>query len=107
MFTLLSKFRRRDHFLCIEVGRYMNIPKVQRLCNKCKVLDDENNFCFYFDINMSLRPNLLAHLKDKMPSFQDLVPYIKLVCILIASPLNLFVTLESLTVCRSEEDRPM
>ena len=45
---LLSKFRLSDHFLGIELGRYRNIPRAQRLCKKCGVLDDEFHFLFAF-----------------------------------------------------------
>ncbi len=43
---LISKFRLSDHSLGIEVGRYTRIPREQRLCKKCHVLDDEKHFFF-------------------------------------------------------------
>ena len=44
---LLTKFRTSDHPLEIELGRYKKIPRHQRLCKTCKVLDDEIHFFFY------------------------------------------------------------
>jgi hypothetical protein len=41
---LLTKFRTSDHPLEIELGRYKQIPRHQRLCKTCKVLDDEIHF---------------------------------------------------------------
>ena len=36
---ILTKFRTSDHCLQIETGRYKNIPRQQRLCNICKVVE--------------------------------------------------------------------
>jgi hypothetical protein len=41
---LLAKFRTSDHPLEIELGRYKKIPRHQRLCKTCKVLDEEIHF---------------------------------------------------------------
>ena len=41
---LLTKFRLSDHTLEVEFGRYKNIPRNQRLCKTCKVLEDEVHF---------------------------------------------------------------
>ena len=41
---LLTKFRISDHSLKIEIGRYRNIPKEQRLCDNCKVIDNDHHF---------------------------------------------------------------
>ena len=38
------KFCTSDHCLQIETGRYKNIPCQQRLCNICKVVEDECHF---------------------------------------------------------------
>ena len=38
------KFCTSDHCLQIETGRYKNIPRQKRLCNICKVVEDECHF---------------------------------------------------------------
>ena len=42
---ILTKFRISDHKLKIEIGRYKKVPREQRMCKACKVLDDEKHFC--------------------------------------------------------------
>jgi hypothetical protein len=37
---LITKFRTSDHCLQIETGRYNNIPRQQRLCITCNILED-------------------------------------------------------------------
>jgi hypothetical protein len=41
---ILTKFRISDHKLEIEIGRYKKVPREQRICKACKVLDDEKHF---------------------------------------------------------------
>ena len=41
---ILTKFRISDHNLEIEIGRYKKVPRKQRICKACKVLDDEKHF---------------------------------------------------------------
>jgi hypothetical protein len=41
---ILTKFRLSDHKLEIEIGRYKKVPREQRICKACKVLDDEKHF---------------------------------------------------------------
>lgn len=41
---LLSKLRTSTHSLKIETGRHNNIPRENRLCNKCNVIEDEIHF---------------------------------------------------------------
>ena len=48
---LLIKFRTSDHPLEIDLGRYKKIPRHQRLCKTCKVLDDEIHFFLQCQIN--------------------------------------------------------
>ena len=47
---LITKFRISDHSL-IEKGRYFKIPREERLCHKCKILEDEKQFLLYCDYN--------------------------------------------------------
>ena len=60
---LLTKFRTSDHPLEIELGRYKKIPKHQRLCKTCKVLDDEIHFFLQCQINNNLRNVLINNIK--------------------------------------------
>jgi hypothetical protein len=41
---IVTKFRISDHKLEIEIGQYKKVPKEQRICKACKVLDDEKHF---------------------------------------------------------------
>jgi hypothetical protein len=52
---LLTKFHISDHSLKIEIGRYRNIPKEQRLCDSCKVIDNEHHFFLHCNSNKILR----------------------------------------------------
>jgi hypothetical protein len=56
---LLTKFRTSDHPLEIELRRYKKIPRHQRLCKTCKVLDDEIHFFLQCQINNNLRNVLI------------------------------------------------
>ena len=42
----LTKFRKSDHDLFIERGRYLKIPREDRKCKICGIIDDENHFFF-------------------------------------------------------------
>ena len=44
----ICKFRTTNHRLQIEVGRYANLPRHTRLCDKCKLSNagDEVHFLF-------------------------------------------------------------
>ena len=48
---ILAKFRTSDHCLQIETGRYKNIPRPQRLCNICQVVEDEYHFLLNCKLN--------------------------------------------------------
>jgi hypothetical protein len=63
---LLTKFRTSDHPLEIELGRYKKIPRHQRLCKTCKVLDDEIHFFLQCQINDNLRNVLINNIKSIM-----------------------------------------
>ena len=47
----LTKFRISDHKLEKEIGRYKKVPREQRICKACKVLDDEKHFFLHCHIN--------------------------------------------------------
>lgn len=64
---LITKFRISDHDLLIETGRYKNIPREQRCCTVCNILDDESHFFFNCEINSNLRePFLNTYIKNDL-----------------------------------------
>jgi hypothetical protein len=69
---LLTKFRMSDHPLEIELGRYKKIPRHQRVCKTCKVLDDEIHFFLQCQINNNLRNVLINNIKKYHANFDQL-----------------------------------
>ena len=49
---ILTKFRINDHNIEIEIGRYKKVPREQRICKACKVLDDEKHLFLHCHINI-------------------------------------------------------
>ena len=68
------------------MGRERNIPRAQRLCKKCRVLDDEFYFFLYYDVKIGLRSKCFVDLKDSVPSVQHLDVLNKLKQILNPTP---------------------
>lgn len=73
-----TKFRTSDHFLLIETGRYKNIPRQQRLCHKCNILEDEFHFFLNCEVNKQPRNDLFSSIKNNLPSFQNMTPLMKI-----------------------------
>ena len=69
---MLTKFRLNDHTLEVELGRYKNTPRNQRLCKTCKVLEDEVQFFLFCKINDNLRLPFVDFIESKFPSFNQL-----------------------------------
>ena len=82
---LLTKFRTSDHPLEIELGtyRYKKIPRHQRLCKTCQVLDDEIHFFLQCQINNNLRNVLINNIKKYHANFDQLDFFSQLKIILI------------------------
>ena len=78
----LTKFRISDHKLLIEKGRYLKIPRENRLCIKCNKLDDEFHFFFNCKINDKIRNILLQSMEDFHTNFGELNIKEKLIKIL-------------------------
>ena len=55
-FGLPCADQKRDAY----TGRYKNIPRQLRTCNKCGTLDDENHFFFNCKLNEHLRKAFLS-----------------------------------------------
>jgi hypothetical protein len=75
---LLTKFRICDHSLKIEIGRYRNIPKEQRLCDNCKEINNEHHFFLHCNSNKILRDNLIEAFHKVIPSFKTDHPNIQI-----------------------------
>ncbi len=61
---ILTKLRLSDHNLEIEVGRYKKIPREQRLCKTCNILDDEYHFFLNCNICNNIRNNFYIQLEN-------------------------------------------
>ncbi len=68
---LISKFRISDHSLAIETGRYKNIPRNERICTTCNVLDDEHHFFYHCRINNKLRPDFFNNFQINDNNFTE------------------------------------
>lgn len=68
---LITKYRISDHNLFIEKGRYLKIPREERLCKKCKKLEDETHFLLYCDLNNGIRKHYFEFLKNENENFSS------------------------------------
>lgn len=86
---IITKFRVSDHPLEIEVGRYRNILRENRLCTVCNDLEDEYHFFLNCNINTHLRKvmfqklqlnsiinNRLDHIKKILNPELELLPFV-------------------------------
>jgi hypothetical protein len=71
---LIAKFRTSDHCLQIETGRYINIPRQQRRCTTCNILEDEYHFFLNCHLNQQPRNLLINTIENKCPSFTNMSP---------------------------------
>jgi hypothetical protein len=71
---LIAKFRTSDYCLQIETGRYINIPRQQRLCTTCNILEDEYHFFLNCHLNQQPRNLLINTIENKCPSFTNMSP---------------------------------
>ena len=75
---LISKLRVSDHNLEVEMGRYKNVPRDQRLCKLCNKIDDEYHFLLYCKLNSTLRDCLFLKINNLNPDFTNYQPLLKL-----------------------------
>ena len=61
-----SKLRISDHNLEIERGRYFKIPRKDRLCKFCHIIETEDHFILHCKINNKLRLELFENLNWKI-----------------------------------------
>ena len=78
--------RISHHKLEIEIGRYKKVPREQRICKACKVLDDEKHLFLYCHINYNIRNRLIQEIENYYPDYNQLDSIAKLKIILNPSP---------------------
>ena len=69
---ILAKFRLSEHKLLIEIGRNLKIPRDQRLCAICNVLEDEFHFFFECKRNTNNRNILYQYFQNIYSNFLEL-----------------------------------
>jgi hypothetical protein len=69
---ILTKFRLSEHKLLIEIGRNLKIPRDQRLCAICNVLEDEFHFFFKCKRNANNRNILYQCFQNIYSNFLEL-----------------------------------
>lgn len=79
---LITKLRISDHSLLIEKGRHFKIPREERLCKKCKVLDDEKHFLINCSHNSNIRLAYFNCINIENNSFANLTDNDKVIYIL-------------------------
>lgn len=83
----MSKLRISAHDLDVERGRYRNVPREQRLCKICNVVEDEIHFLdncqIYTDIRQKFLSNFSMHKKPSDILTTDNKNSLKLICIYI------------------------
>ena len=55
----------------IEKGRHFKIPREERLCQKCKVIEDEKHFLLHRLNNTDLRLNFFHFLNTQNTDFDN------------------------------------
>ena len=68
----ITKFRLSDHQLLVEKGRYLKIPREERKCQTCNILDDEKHFFFDCKLNQNIRNDFTKYYLDLYDNFRDL-----------------------------------
>lgn len=58
--------------MLIEKGRYLKIPREERLCKKCKKIEDETHFILYCKNNNATRKDYLDFFLNDNENFNCL-----------------------------------
>ncbi len=82
---LITKLRISDHSLLIEKGRHFKIPREERLCLKCKIIDDEKHFLLDCSSNSNFRTSFFNDLTIENENFLNLPNSEKIIYILNTS----------------------
>ena len=90
----LTKLQISNHKLMIELGRYNNTPRENRLCPvcDCNQIEDEIHFLFYCSKNATIRDNFYKKMEPFILNVSRL-PVTDLILILINSS-NYFVNMQ-------------
>ena len=75
---MIAKLRISDHNLLIEKGRHLKLPRNERLCQKCKVVEDEKHFILHCSNNSNLRVKYFMFLYTQNNDFINYVENEKL-----------------------------
>ena len=75
---MISRWRLSNHDLKIDLGRYSGIPREERVCDKCDVLENEQHVVFVCDRYREIRQryqNIINKNRDIQsflnPSLED------------------------------------
>ena len=85
---ILTKFRLSEHKLVIKISRNLKIPRDQRLCAICNVLEGEFHFFFECKRNTNNRNILYQYFQNIYSNFLELNHEEKLTKILNPSTLE-------------------
>ena len=75
---MIAKLRISDHNLLIEKGRHLKLHRNERLCQKCKVVEDEKHFILHCSNNPNLRVKYFMFLYTQNNDFINYVENEKL-----------------------------
>jgi hypothetical protein len=93
----LTKFRISVHNLEIEIGRYKNKPRDERLCSGCLKVEIEVNFLFECNSYSTLRDDFTNTISSIVPNYLKLNNDLKLIHLMtcedknILRPTSLFI----------------
>ena len=68
----LTKFRISAHNLEIEMGRYKNKPRDERLCSGCLKVENEVHFLFECNSYSTLRDDFTSSISSIVPNYLKL-----------------------------------
>ena len=96
----MSRLRISCHTLCIETGRHKKppIPRDQRLCKVCKVLEDEPHFLVSCKKYEASRHVIFSHVKSK--TFKYMSQKDKYICLMTSTdPTIIMLVAEFIKKC--------
>ena len=91
---IICKFRTTNHRLPIEIGRYANLPRHTRLCDKCELgyVGDEFHFLFECPELHDLRTELIPRFCHNNPNMLKLESLMTCVNIFMLNKLAKFIS---------------
>ena len=76
----MSRFRLSAHDLAVEKGRQQNIPRNDRLCKMCGVIEDEEHLLNECSIYQNERQNFLANIPSVVLNVNSQISFLPLMC---------------------------